>query len=676
MRTPIVFMLMLALTLGLINAATPAAQESGPSEIDAEPIGRTPPRLSFVDGQVSFYRPGAEDWTQAQVNTPLAPGDQLFTGSPGNLELQIGPRAFVRTWANTQLGFENHEPDYLQFKLTAGHAAFDLRALEPGLTVEVATPNSAFTIDRPGYYRVDVGDQRTDFIARRGGRAMATPEDGEAFSIAPSEEVVIEGGGHPRISSFSAPPLDSWDNWNYARTDRLLEAESARYVVPGIYGAGDLDRHGRWRVVPDYGPIWIPTGVPPGWAPYSTGAWVHDPYYGWSWVDSAPWGWAPYHYGRWVHVGGYWGWAPGPAVMRPVYAPALVAFFGGPQVQVSIGVGAPVMSWVALGWGEPCVPWWGRPGFVRRPWWGGWGGPRVVNNVVVQRTTVINVQEIHVYRNAGVRHAVVTVPRDHFGRGRISPHRVENVRLENLRPMPHGPDVKPSPSALVPREQRGIRPPEKSLKRTVVATRPPYSATESGNREERKPESPLPSSAGARIVQAPGAPKNTDPLPRPPFGTSTIERRNESRRSPQPLPPRVESQRRSESPRELRPNQDGSVSPSPRPSQNTPRLEPPERPRASAPQNPRTPAGTTSATQRFEAPRSPQSSLPGEPASRLSPSRARTLDSRSLEGVGKPSGRGEPRDAPPAARRPSPSGDAGPNPQRSGAGPYAPRSTP
>jgi hypothetical protein len=61
-----------------------------------EAIGRTPPRLSFVDAQVSFWRPGSEEWVAARVNTPLAPGDQLYTGSPGNLEIQIGGRAYVR----------------------------------------------------------------------------------------------------------------------------------------------------------------------------------------------------------------------------------------------------------------------------------------------------------------------------------------------------------------------------------------------------------------------------------------------------------------------------------------------------------------------------------------------------------------------------------------------------
>jgi hypothetical protein len=77
-------------------------------------------------------------------------------------------------------------------------------------------------------------------------------------------------------------------------------------------------------------------------------------------VDTAPWSWAPYHYGRWVSVSGFWAWAPGPVVARPVYAPALVAFFGGPSVGVCFSIGSSVVGWVALGWGEPLLPWWGH----------------------------------------------------------------------------------------------------------------------------------------------------------------------------------------------------------------------------------------------------------------------------------------------------------------------------
>jgi hypothetical protein len=52
-----------------------------------------PPRLSLLDGEVSFWRPGVQDWTPARVNTPLAAGDLLYTGPRANCEVQIGPRA-------------------------------------------------------------------------------------------------------------------------------------------------------------------------------------------------------------------------------------------------------------------------------------------------------------------------------------------------------------------------------------------------------------------------------------------------------------------------------------------------------------------------------------------------------------------------------------------------------
>ena len=180
----------------------------------------------------------------------------------------------------------------------------------------------------------------------------------------------------------AAPELTAWDRWNDQRTDALAQSASVRYVGAGVYGAADLDRHGSWRPVETYGNVWVPSGVPSGWSPYTTGRWIWDPRYGWTWLDDAPWGWAPYHYGRWVYVGSYWAWAPGPIVVRPVYSPALVVFLGGPRPR---GHRPRRSRWAPLAWGEPVIPWWGRPGFVGRPYWGGWGGPRVVNNVVVHQ---------------------------------------------------------------------------------------------------------------------------------------------------------------------------------------------------------------------------------------------------------------------------------------------------
>ena len=63
----------------------------------------TPPRLSFIDGEVSYWRQGADDWARAQPNLALAEGDTLYTGGNANFEVQFGSRSFVRADENSQL---------------------------------------------------------------------------------------------------------------------------------------------------------------------------------------------------------------------------------------------------------------------------------------------------------------------------------------------------------------------------------------------------------------------------------------------------------------------------------------------------------------------------------------------------------------------------------------------
>jgi hypothetical protein len=572
------------------------AQEAPPGD-EAGGVERTPPRLSFVDGDVSFWRAGAEDWGPAQINTPLAPGDALYTAERANLELQIDARAFLRAGAGTQIGFENQEPDFLQFKVTTGHLSLDLRSLAPGHTVEVDTPNAAFSVDHTGYYRVDVDADTTTFITRRGGYATTVPADGEAVSIAPSEEAVITGTDSPQVETYVAPEVDTWDRWNYDRTDHLIDALSARYVPAGVYGVDALDHSGSWRVVGSYGPVWVPEGVDPEWAPYSTGQWIWDPYFGWTWVDEAPWGWAPYHYGRWVYIDDYWAWTPGPNVVVPVYAPALVAFLGG-GFGVDAGIGVPPLGWVALGWGEPCLPWWGPRFFVGRPWWGGWGGPRVVNNVVVHRTTVVNANNINVYRNVDVRNAVIAVRQDRFGRDRLERWRLANIDPHRLEPLHGQLAVKPSAASLLPATGRAARPPQSVLQRSVVGTRAPHDPTAELRAAGLPAASSLPAPA-SRLVAAARRPQAALGSSRPPFGQSgAAERARPS------LPPRFQ---------ESAPQEPVPLRGEP------PRVEAPrvEQPRVEVPRGEPPPAQIP----RVERPEPPARPLPGEPANRVDPGR-------------------------------------------------------
>ncbi|HME95394.1 MAG TPA: DUF6600 domain-containing protein [Methylomirabilota bacterium] len=565
-------------------AAAPSAGEAG-AQSDA--TAATPPRLSYTDGDVSFWRPGGDDWVPAQVNTPLAAGDQLYTGNRGHLEIQLDARGFVRGWGDSQIGIENHEPDFLQLKIAAGHVSLDLRALDPGRAIELDTPAAAFTIDRPGYFRVDVTPDRTSFITRRGGTATMTTVasgGGQSVAVATSEQVVLGADGAAG-QRFVAPEPDVWDRWNYARTDALVDTVSARYAPEGISGIDDLDQHGTWRVVSEYGSVWVPDGVAADWAPYTTGRWIWDPRFGWSWVDVAPWGWAPYHYGRWVHLGAVWAWAPGPVVVRPVYAPALVAFFGAPGVHVAVG--APFVSWVALGWGEPCVPWWGRPGFVGRPWWGGWGGPRVVNNVVINRTTVVNVTNVNVYRNVSVRNAVVAVRPDRFGRGPVAEARIRQVDTHRLQPVRGPVDVRPDRASFAAAGGRGVRPPEAVLARPVVATRAPATRA-------------LPHEAAPRIVPAPRPGEPREAVARPPLGQSGPERPRP------PRAPRFDTERRPEA----------TVPPAARATEQTvaPHRDPERAGRPAVPQRaPETPTAPTPPRPRETPPRPRETTQPSAP---------------------------------------------------------------
>jgi hypothetical protein len=498
------------------GAAAPArlirADDAGGSEI-------SPPRLGYLAGDVGFGRPGAE-WEPAQLNTPLAPGDLLDAGPDGHAELQLDDGAFLHLTGG-RLALDRHDPATVDWRLESGQAALDLRDGLGGLTIRVRTPQGTVTVERPGYYRLSVTERGTAVLVHRGGPATLAAAGAAPVTVLAGMRAVARDG----IETGPAGGPDAWDRWVLARGDQLVAAESARHLPPGMLGAADLDRHGTWRTVESYGLVWMPTYQPVGWVPYGAGRWLWDPRFGWTWVDAAPWGWAPFHYGRWVHLGRSWAWCPGPRV-RPVYAPALVVFLG-------LGPARPV-AWAPLGWGEPVVPWWGRR--VGVPSWRGWGGPRVVNNVVVNNVTVVNARELTVYRNVAAG-AVVGVPRERFARGPVAAARLRDPEVHGLAP------AHEAPLALrIPGEERERRRAED--RRAPRPGRP-------GEPEGRRPEAPAAREPARPAAPAPRAvPGDRDearrgaesgaPTPRAGRGPAERERRTDepARSAESPRPPR------------------------------------------------------------------------------------------------------------------------------------------
>jgi hypothetical protein len=313
-------------------------------------------RLKYISGAVSIQPGGVNDWVAAVVNRPLTTADRVWTDQQARAELNLGSAA-LRMNAETSLTLTDVSDDIVQIELDQGTLNLHIRHLFGGETYEIDTPNQAFTILKAGDYRFDVdpnADSTSVTVWRGQGEANG---QGPGVKLHSDQQASFTGGTSLEHRIANAPGLDGFDDWCRVRDEREDHAKSYQYVSADVVGADDLDEYGTWRVVGTYGPVWVPA-VPPGWAPYHNGHWVWVEPWGWTWVDDAPWGFAPCHYGRWVYAGGYWAWAPGPAVVaRPVYAPALVAWVGGAHwgASVSFGAGGGV-GWFPLGWGEPYVP--------------------------------------------------------------------------------------------------------------------------------------------------------------------------------------------------------------------------------------------------------------------------------------------------------------------------------
>jgi len=419
--------------------------------------------LTAVDGNLSFAPAGSDDWAAAGLNRPITTGDRLWLDHGGRAELHAGTVA-VRLGGATAASILNLDDSATQVKLTQGTLQLRVRALPPGQTVEVDTPNLAFVPREPGDYRLDVApDGSTTTVTMRHGSAVVYGDSrsielqrGDRMRFAGTDLADAGGGGAPE---------DAFDRWTAARDAREDASPSARYVPREMPGYAALDGYGDWQEDPGYGAVWFPRVVSAGWAPYSAGHWAWIAPWGWTWIDDAPWGFAPSHYGRWAYVGSRWGWVPGPRV-RPCYAPAVVAFVGasGPNWSVRVGSG-PGVAWYPLGPRDAYRPVYrASPTYVAR-----------INRVTVNNI-VMGDRRPPPYANRNVPGAITGMPARNFVEGRPA----HGMHRDEWRNLPAGeargaPPVAPVKSSLVGSAPMRPLPPQArpGFERQAIAARPP-----------------------------------------------------------------------------------------------------------------------------------------------------------------------------------------------------------
>ena len=339
-----------ALLLGTLGGRANA--QTDPS---ADPPGRVA-RLSEFTGQVWLYNADSgSEWVSAVRNRPVAAGDRLATEPGARAELQLGSTT-VRLDSNTELEVSALDDERLSLQLVSGSATAHVVDLAGAGQFDLSTDEGRFMVQRAGSYRFDRDGNASRVTVYSGLARYEGPNSGLPVAAGQRGEFWIDSGGVAQYT-MSAPVNDAFSAWSNDRDRRSVVGVSARYVSPEMTGAEELDRYGRWEQNPEYGALWIPTAVAVDWAPYRTGHWAWVRPWGWTWVDDAPWGFAPFHYGRWVNVRNNWCWTPGARVARPVYAPALVAWVGGPRANVSITIGGgPAVGWFPLAPREVYVP--------------------------------------------------------------------------------------------------------------------------------------------------------------------------------------------------------------------------------------------------------------------------------------------------------------------------------
>jgi hypothetical protein len=445
-------------------------QDEGQSQ---DPPGRVA-RLNFSEGSISFRPAGENDWVSGVPNRPMVTGDDLWADKDSRAEVHLGSAA-IRLGAKTGITFLELDDHVAQIRLAQGSLILRVRHLDDDDAYEVDTPNVAFTPLQPGEYRIDVSEDGSRTVTTVWhGRGRVTG-GGFSYTVLANQSETFNGTDHVENDLQQLPENDDFDSWAFDRDGREDQSDSANYVSREMTGYEDLDDSGDWSYVAGYGECWRPRLVVAGWAPYRFGHWIWVGPWGWTWVENEPWGFAPFHYGRWASVNGGWFWVPGPVVVRPIWAPAMVAFVGGgPGFRFSAGVG---VGWFPLAPGEVYVP-----GYrVSRAY---------VNNVNITNTSVTVTRVTNVYNtvivnktvnnityaNQHVNNGVTVVSHDAFVNARPVAQNVMRVDPKELAaaPVSHAVSAEPVRSSVLGAGKLvSAKPPASVISRPVVAVRTP-----------------------------------------------------------------------------------------------------------------------------------------------------------------------------------------------------------
>ncbi|MGH9522487.1 MAG: FecR domain-containing protein [Terriglobales bacterium] len=259
-------------------------------------------RLSLVDGPVQLDRGTGEGFDRAIMNMPITSGMRLWTRDDSRAEVEFEDGSTLRLTPGTkvdftQLSLRDNGKRSTVITLESGEAYVNYRRKD-GEDFRIRTGDREIDLSKSAQLRINVDQQHAAF-AVLGGELLA-----DGTKVKKNHTAVLEfTGGAYQVADGIVP--DNEDTWNHDRAQYVNTYARNTSYGSGFYGSNVLDYYGSWN-----DSCWQPNGMSAGWSPYSTGAWVLYPNYGYSWVSPYPWGWQTYRTGVWANSGSGWCWRP------------------------------------------------------------------------------------------------------------------------------------------------------------------------------------------------------------------------------------------------------------------------------------------------------------------------------------------------------------------------------
>lgn len=378
----------------------------------ADPPGRVG-RLADVQGVVMLRQSGYDEVQQAVVNWPITSGHELVTNRGAYAEISLGAASF-RLAGESTLTILQLDDQHVRLRLHGGSIQVRARNASLAREIELETAQGRVLFSEPATVRIDSLDNHFVTTINVVSGSASFDGGGTRFALTAGRRAEVDASGLLNMTMRSNARDDDFDWWVATRDreqQQLSQRSASRYTSADMAGYEVLDSYGNWRTTVEYGPIWSPSILPAGWAPYRDGRWTWIAPWGWTWVDHAPWGYAPSHYGRWVFYEQRWCWTPGSVATRPVWAPAVVGWVGGSGWQVTGSTGGPSIAWFALAPREVYVPaYQATPRYVQQ----------INNSIAVNGSVPIPISRpangrAALYQNQSLGNAITAVPSYQFG---------------------------------------------------------------------------------------------------------------------------------------------------------------------------------------------------------------------------------------------------------------------